>query len=106
MAIRCAPDFARAHNERAWILATCTDAAHRNGKQALSSAERACDLTQWKLGVYLDTLAAAYAELGEFKTAVCWQEKAISSLLPDESQERPGMQTRLKLYQNRKTYSE
>jgi tetratricopeptide (TPR) repeat protein len=104
-AIRTTPDESRPHNERAWFLATCPEAAHRDGKQAVVSATQACELTQWKNAPYVDTLAASYAEAGDFEKAVHWQQKA-AELLPKDSDERAGMADRLKRYQNRTPYHE
>ena len=84
---KVAPDSARALRERAWILATCPDAKIRNGEQAVMSAAKACELTEWKDVHCLTTLAAACSESGDFDGAVKWQQKAID-LLPDKSPDR------------------
>ena len=97
------PTSTKLHNERAWLLATCPEAAHRDGKRAVESATRACELTKWKHAGYVDTLAASYAETGDFDKAVHWQRKAVE-LLPKDSDERSGMEDRLKLYRNRTPY--
>ena len=44
---------------------------------------------------YLDTLAAAHAECGEFEQAVRWQERAIEVVTPEA---RGEYETRLALY--------
>ena len=38
---------ARAHGSRAWLWSTCPDAKYRDGKKAVASATRACELTDW-----------------------------------------------------------
>ena len=65
-------------NDRAWVLATAPDSSVRNGKQALADAKRACELSNWKRSDTLDSLAAAYAETGDFDSAVKYQQQAIN----------------------------
>jgi tetratricopeptide (TPR) repeat protein len=44
-------------NSVAWLRATFPEQSLRDGKQAVSEATRACELTKWKNWAYLDTLA-------------------------------------------------
>ena len=48
------------------MLATSPDAKLRNGRRAIELATRACELTKYKAAYILSTLAAAYAETGDF----------------------------------------
>jgi protein O-mannosyl-transferase len=59
-----------AMNNLAWILATCSDESVRNGKEAMAYALEACRLTNFKQAGMMGTLAAAYAEAGDFPEAV------------------------------------
>jgi tetratricopeptide (TPR) repeat protein len=95
-ALRLGPDDPAAHNNRASLLATCPDATYRDGQEAVAAATRACKLTGWSQPALFDTLAAAYAEAGDFAAAAAWQEKAIG-LLPD-GVEKDDFRTRLALY--------
>ena len=76
-AITRAPNFADAYDNLAYLLATCSDAQYRDGKRALELATKACELANWKSAVYLDSLAASYAETGNFQEAIKWQTQAI-----------------------------
>ena len=76
-AIRLDPGDVEAHVSLAWTLATCSDAKLRDGTKAVASATRACELTQWKSARPVATLAAAFAEKGDFGGAVQMQRKAL-----------------------------
>lgn len=91
------------HNAIAWILATCADAKYRDGQKAVEHAMRACELSQWKDAFCLDTLAAAYAEVGDFAKAVQHQQQAID-LRPDDAPFVNGGKGRLKMYQSQQPY--
>jgi len=99
--IRLNPHNPAAYNNLAWLLATCSNPTYRNGEQAISSAKQACELLGWKSVDALDTLAAAYAETGQFVEAIKWQNKAIASAAEESKQK---LTDRLKLYQANKPY--
>ena len=71
------PDQPEALNNLAWLLATCSDAAVRDGAEAVRLAEQACRLSGYKQARALGTLAAAYAEAGRFPEAVEAAQKSI-----------------------------
>jgi protein O-mannosyl-transferase len=75
-ALQAQPDWAESLNNLAWILAANPDATLRNGPEAVTLAERACQLTNYKEAFLIGTLAAAYAEAGRFPEAVTAAEKA------------------------------
>jgi tetratricopeptide (TPR) repeat protein len=103
-AIQIAPSDPLAYNNLAWILATCPEEKFRDGKQAIENAQKAVDLTDNKQGEYIDSLAAAYAEAGDFDKAAENQQKAIDMEKDDKT--RKGMQSRLELFRNHKPYRE
>lgn len=70
--------LARALSERAWFQATCPDASFRNGQQAVKDAKAACSIVSWKDEDMIDTLAAAYAETGDFDSAVRYAQQALA----------------------------
>ena len=72
------PDDVALLNKTAWILATATDPAARDGKEAVVLAEHAVALTFRKDASSLDSLAAAYAESGRFDEAVAAGTEALT----------------------------
>jgi tetratricopeptide (TPR) repeat protein len=101
-AIALDPQNAGAHGGLAWMCATCPDAGYRNGKLAVASATRACELKGWMGDRPLSVLAAACAEAGDFEAAVNWQQKAVE-LQKVGKDEEEGL-ARLALYQARMPY--
>jgi len=73
-----APDSPRMLDELAWLFATYPDSKSRDGTEAVRLAERACDLTGRRISALLDTLAAAYAETGDFPRAISVAEEALN----------------------------
>ena len=102
--IRLDPEDAEALNSRAWLWATCPDASHRDGPKAVASATLACELTGCKNFALVDTLAAAYAEAGDFAAAVMWQERALE-MCQDEKEREPA-RARLAQYSAKQPYRE
>jgi tetratricopeptide (TPR) repeat protein len=92
-----------AHWFMAEILSVCADAKVRDGKKAVELALKACELSAWNKPHYLDTVAAAYAEAGDFEQAIRWHKKALEAR-PKEWAEDPGAGERLALYQARRPY--
>lgn len=100
-AVRLDPTNAAAHNNLAWLRATCPDEKYRDAKAAVEAATKACELSDWKHPDWLDSLAAAYAEAGQFDEAVKTQTLAIDQA--PEAQ-KADMQARLELYRENKPF--
>jgi tetratricopeptide (TPR) repeat protein len=81
------PTDAFACNGLAWILATCPVDAIRDGPRAVELASKACEWSEWGDAGFLDTLACAYAESGDFAAAVRWTEKVLEICTPKEQDE-------------------
>ncbi len=75
-------------NDYAYLLATAPDAASRDGRESLRIALEVTRGSSSPNPAHLDTLAAAYAENGEFSKAIETQRQAIELLttrrMPDE----------------------
>jgi len=69
-AVELDPNFVTALNTLARVYATHPDDRVRNGPQAVLLAERACRLAGRRSPLLLDTLAAAYAEAGNYDQAI------------------------------------
>jgi len=76
-AYKLEPDDSGLLNNFAWVLATSPDDKLRDGKRALEMALKACEKTDYKRPHILSTLAAAYAETGDFDNARKWSAKAV-----------------------------
>ena len=103
--IRLQPNALVTLNRLAWALATHPDASVRDGNEAVVFARRATELCSARDPAVLDTLGAAYAEIGRFSDAVRTAEQALTLA---EGQRNPALAekiaARVKLYQASKNY--
>lgn len=76
-AVRLDPGQVKALGRLAWTLATSADPRLRDGERAVDYAERARALAGEDHALLLDTLAAAYAESGEFDRALETAARAL-----------------------------
>jgi tetratricopeptide (TPR) repeat protein len=105
-AIRLDPNNSYPYNNQAWLWATASDVKFRDGKKAVESATKACELSEWKERNDLDTLAASYAEAGDFDQAMKWQEAGIKLIPESEADAIKDFNERLALYRDKKPYHE
>ena len=76
--LKADPRSVPALNSLAWLRATSPDAAFRNGREAVSLARQAVALKHDGAGSVVDTLAAAYAEAGDYSQAVGSEQRALA----------------------------
>ncbi|OPY66588.1 MAG: TPR repeat-containing protein YrrB [Syntrophorhabdus sp. PtaU1.Bin050] len=111
-AIEREPNHPGGYNSMAWVLATCADQKQRDGGKALQYAQKAIMLAQKNGGVNLaecyDTLAAAYAETGEFEKAAQMESKAYDLFRPlyEKPKDKADMKERIDAYKNRETFAQ
>lgn len=93
-------ELASCLNNLAWLYSTCPRAEIRNGKAALELAEEASNLGRTD-SIFLDTLAAAYAESGNFEKAM---EMASLALNGARDCDRDAFRSRFDLYRRGRPY--
>lgn len=94
-------DDAQAMNNLAWILATAPQATLRDGSRAVELAIQACKLTNWQVLYCIDTLAAAYAEAGDFESAVKYMKVVLYHCAEEDVKE---VQHRISMYQKEEPF--
>ena len=99
--LKQAPKESETNCKLAWLLASCPDENCRNGTKAVEFGLAACKSSNWEDALAIQSLAAAYAETGEFAKAVETQTKANKLLGESDS---PEWKTRLELYKSGKPY--
>lgn len=104
-AIKSNPSRPKPYDKLAEIFATNPEAQLRNGPRAVTLAEKACELTAFKDPGKMDTLAAAYAQAGDFDKAIRFAQKAIDLAIAENNQDLARQITsRRKLYKTSQPY--
>ena len=101
-AIRLNPKSDSSYRHRAELRLTSEDADVRNGEQALKDARISCDLSDWSSSDNIATLSSAYAETGDFESAIKWIKKAME--LDTGKLHRSFHQEQLERYEAGKPY--
>jgi len=91
-ALEISPQSVSALNNLAWLLATVSNASLRNGVRAIQFAQQADQLSGGNNALVLRTLAAAYAEAGQFGKAI---ESAQAAMQLGRSQGDDSLVTEL-----------
>lgn len=97
------PEHSGILNNYAWVLATSPKDELRDAKLSIELATKACEVTEYKEAHILSTLAAGYAESGDFETAIKWSTKAVE-LGDDDTREQ--LRKELESYQQKKPWRE
>jgi serine/threonine protein kinase/Flp pilus assembly protein TadD len=95
---------AQAMNRLARLLATSANSAVLDGSNAVKFAEMAVAATNRKEGRFLNTLAAAYAQAGDFDGAVRVEKEAMA--LVEDLSTQQDFSNRLKFYESSTPYNE
>jgi tetratricopeptide (TPR) repeat protein len=99
-------DYGGLFNNLSWLLSTSTDDAIRNGQEALDLALKAAKATEFGQAHILSTLAAAYAETGDFEKAREWAQKAVELGKEQGHEQLEQLEEELKSYQQDKPWRE
>ncbi len=103
-AVSLGPQSATIYNDPAWVLATWPDAAIRSGKDAVQLAQRAVQISG-RHAAALDTLAAAYAEAGQFQDALSTAQEALQQATSQKDQHlAESLGKRIELYSQGKPW--
>ena len=100
-AVKLAPKFIDYLNDLAWSLSTVPDESLRDPGKAIEYATQACELSEWKRGLILDTLATAHAANGEYDKAVEVIDRALKL---EDAKDRKDLLERRKLFENHKPF--
>jgi tetratricopeptide (TPR) repeat protein len=96
VALKKKPDDSHMLNNLAWVLATSTDDNIRDAKRSIEIGTKACEVTKYEAPHILSTLAAGYAEAGEWDTAVKWSSKAVELSEQKKAKGEPDVSEQLK----------
>ena len=100
-AIELDDQFGRAFQSAAWMMATCPAEEYRNPKLSLRAAQKAIELDGDADYIYVDTLAAAWANAGQFDKA---QDAMRRALVLAPAENKSALEKRLGLYKAGKAY--
>jgi tetratricopeptide (TPR) repeat protein len=107
-ALKIDPNDTGVLNNLAWVLATSPEDELRDAERSIALGTKACELTNYSRPHILSTLAAGYAEKGDWETAIKWSSKAVElgSKDKDEDDVLDQLQKELESYKQRKPWRE
>jgi Flp pilus assembly protein TadD len=99
-ALKINPDSSQIQNNLAWLLATYPEASIRNGAEAVELARQAVQHSDGRQPEILNTLAAAYAEMGRFSEAMETARRSLDlALAQNNTTLADAIRARIKRYQ-------
>jgi tetratricopeptide (TPR) repeat protein len=109
-ALKIDPNDTGVLNNLAWVLATSPEDNLRDADRSIALGTKACELTNYARPHILSTLAAGYAEKGDWETAIKWSSKAVElgskAKENDEDDVLDQLQKELESYKQRKPWRE
>lgn len=93
-------------NNYSWLLSTCPDDQYRDGAKALEYGKLAAEETLYAAPHILSTLAAAYAEQGDFESARSWAKKAVELGEKEKHESLDSLKEELASYEENKPWRE
>jgi tetratricopeptide (TPR) repeat protein len=105
-ALKAQPEDSHMLNNLAWVLATSTEEEVRDAERSIELGTKACEVTDYKAPHILSTLAAGYAEKGDWDTAIKWSSKAVELSEKDEGDVSEQLKQELESYQQKKPWRE
>ncbi len=99
-------DYSGLLNNLAWVLSTSPQDSVRDGKRSLELGLKACEATEYKKAHILSTLAACYAETGDFENARKWSEKAVELGAEEDNEQLEQLKKELEGYKADKPWRE
>jgi tetratricopeptide (TPR) repeat protein len=105
-ALKLQPDDDSILNNLAWVLATSPFGELRDAQRSIQLGTKACELTDYEMPHILSTLAAGYAEAGDFETAIKWSGKAVELGRDELKGQLDQLELELKSYQKGEPWRE
>jgi tetratricopeptide (TPR) repeat protein len=104
-ALKIESDDTHVLNNLAWVLATSPEDSVRNADRSIELGLKACELTNYQKPHILSTLAAGYAEKGDWETAKKWSSKAVELGAKDNEIDEQ-LKKELESYEQKKPWRE
>ncbi len=105
-AVESDADYSGLLNNLSWVLSTSPNEELRDGERALELALKAAEVSKYEAPHILSTLAAAYAELGDFENARKWSAKAVELGEKEGNEQLEQLKQELESYKQNQPWRE